>query len=542
MHLNEAKQQAELDFAVIGSGFGGSVAALRLAEKGYQVRVFEKGRRFAAADFPKTNWHMKRWLWLPLLNFLGPFKISLFRHVTVFSGVGVGGGSLVYANTLPIPKDSFFAAPTWSHLGDWQTALAPFYRKAQHMLGATTNKHLTRTDTLMRDVATDIGLDKEFSPTEVAIYFGQPGKTVADPYFGGDGPDRTGCIHCGACMTGCRHGAKNTLDRNYLYLAEKRGAVIQPNSEVVTVKPRHGGGYELRIKQRLGWLRYRRATVYAKQVVFSGGVLGTVNLLLKMQADRRCLPNLSPHLGHFVRTNSESIIGIMSHDQSYNFSQGIAISSIITADEHSHFEPVRYGAGSGAFRLLMAPHAPGTTFWQRMGAMARAVRNGPWGWVKAVFINDFSKQTLILLYMRSLDDTLSFARRHSPWLGGLKTMGSNVGIHGTKPMAFLPEATALAHRIAAKINGVVCNVFPESLLGIASTAHLLGGCCMGTSAADGVIDAQHRVFGYEGLYVVDGSAVSATPGVNPSLTITALAERAMDLIPPKTEARPQRGQ
>ena len=536
--MQHLKQNPEWDFAVIGSGFGGSVSALRLAEKGYRVRVFEKGRRFSAADFPKTNWEVKRWLWLPLLNFLGPFKITMFRHLTVFSGVGVGGGSLVYGNTLPVPKVGFFRAATWAHLGDWQVMLAPFYAKAWHMLGATTNKHLTRTDSLMQDLASDAGLSEHFSPTQVGIYFGEPGKTVKDPFFAGAGPDRAGCNFCGACMTGCRHGAKNTLDRNYLYLAEKLGATIQPNTEVIAVRPKPGGGYQLTLKQRLGWLRFRREIVDTRQVIFSGGVLGTVNLLLKMRDDPTALPKLSPHLGHFIRTNSESIIGIINHNRTYDFSHGVAISSIINTDEHSHLEPVRYGAGSGIFRLLMAPHAPGTSFRQRMISMARNLAANPRGWLKAVFVDDFSKRTLILLYMRSLDDTLSLARKRMPWLGWAKIMGSSTGVNGSSPQAFLPEATALAERMAAKIDGVVGNIFPESLLGIASTAHILGGCCMGTSAADGVINTEHKLFGYDGLYVIDGSAISASPGVNPSLTIAALAERAMDLIPAKHDTRP----
>jgi len=526
-------QSSTFDFVIIGSGFGGSVSALRLTEKGYTVRVLEQGRRLEAHDFPRTNWNIKRWMWLPLFNFLGPFKMSIFRNITVYSGVGVGGGSLVYANTLPVPKDGFFLASSWAHLADWKQQLLPFYDTAKRMLGVATNRHFTLTDKLMEEIATEINCKDKFQATDVGVYFGEPGKTVADPYFQGEGPKRTGCIFCGACMTGCRYGAKNTLDKNYLYLAEKKGATIQADSQVMAVRPLRDQGYELTIRRRKGWMRFAKETIRAQQVVFSGGVLGSVELLLKMRQDPKALPQLSPTLGQFVRTNNESIIGVVTSHSKYNFSKGLAISSIIHTDEHSHLEPVRYGGGSGFFRLLMAPHAPGANVWSRSMAMASAFAIQPMRWFKVMLKPDFSKQTQILLYMRSLDGTLSFVMKRRPWLAFKSSLGSTLGVDGKKPMAFMEEATSLAKLFAKKVDGLLANVFTESVFGIASTAHILGGCCMGRNSSEGVIDHQHRVFGYDGLYVVDGAAVSANPGVNPSLTITALAERAMSFIPTK---------
>jgi cholesterol oxidase len=530
-HLMDDK--CPLDYVVVGSGFGGSVSALRLAEKGYRVAVLEQGRRFSAQDFPRTNWNLKRWLWLPLINFLGPFKMTFLRHVTVYSGVGVGGGSLVYGNTLPVPKDAFFENPSWGHLARWKDELAPFYTLAKKMLGAAPNPRLTQTDHIMADIAREIGVPDKFQPTDVAIHFGSPGKIAKDPYFGGEGPDRFGCIFCGACMTGCRHGAKNTLDKNYLYLAEKRGVTIEPETRVVHIEPMPDGSYLLTAEQRRGWLKKERKIYHARSVVLSAGVLGTVDLLLKMREDPRGLPGLSQRLGEFVRTNSESIIGVISPDPKFDFSEGIAISSIIHTDEHSHIEPVRYGKGSGFFRLLLAPHAPGESTAVRVFNMIGTFLRTPWQWLRVLFVWDFSRHTQILLYMRSLNDGLSFTLKRRPWRAFKKAIVSSVPPSSSKPKAFIPEATHLAGLFAKRVGGVSANVIQETILGTASTAHILGGCAMGRDASDGVIDTSHQVFGYPGLYVIDGSAVSANPGVNPSLTITALAERAMSFIPAK---------
>lgn len=515
----------DYDFIVVGSGFGGSVSGLRLTEKGYRVLMLEKGRELKADDFPKTNWNLKRWLWAPQLGWRGLFKMTFFRHVTVLSGVGVGGGSLVYANTLPVPKTSFFHADAWARLADWERELQPHYATALRMLGATPNPAFTPVDRIMKGVAADMG--KTFEHTNVAVYFGEPGKTVADPYFGGNGPERTGCNFCGACMTGCRVGAKNTLDKNYLYFARKRGMELKADTEVTAVRALPGGGYRVEALAGASIFGRKRLAFTARNVVFAGGVLGTVELLLRMKQDPNGLPNLSDRLGDLVRTNSESLIGVVGNQREYDLSRGVAIGSIIQLDEHSHVEPVRYGGGSGFFRLLIAPHVPGETAVVRLGRFVSSFVRHPIKLLRAVLVPDLSKYSIILLYMKTAEGELRLQ------LGpvGMSTSLSS----GKPPTATLPEATEIADRVAAKIDGFNMSMLPETLFNIPTTAHILGGCCMGDSRETGVIDHQHRVFGYDGLYVVDGSAVSANPGVNPSLTITALAERAMSKIPANVE-------
>ncbi|MFO0565566.1 MAG: FAD-dependent oxidoreductase [Polyangiaceae bacterium] len=520
-----------VDFAIIGSGFGGSVSALRLAEKGYRVLVLEKGRRFSRKDFAETNWDLRRWLWNPALGLRGIFQMTFLRHVTVLHGVGVGGGSLVYANTLPTPTDKFFQAASWAHLADWRTELAPHYATARRMLGSTTNPRVTPGDRILGEIADDIGRPDAFHPTEVAVFFGEPGKEVSDPYFGGAGPARTGCTHCGGCMTGCRVGAKNTLDRNYLYLAERAGAEIRSEIEVTHVKPLAGGGYEL--QTRGSFDSSERERVEAERVVFAGGVMGTVPLLLAAKDDEGSLPALSARLGDFVRTNNEALIGVMSPDSPHDFSSGVAITSILHTDEHSHVEPVRYGPGSSFFRPLMLPHSPKKHPLSRLWGVLGDLSKKPRRWARAYTTRRMSETTQILLYMRTLEGSLRLRLGRSALTGFARGLVSELSPGTEAPTAFLPEAADLARRFAEKTGGVVSALFTETMLGIPTTAHILGGACMGKDASEGVIDAQHRVFGYDGLYVIDGSAISANPGVNPSLTITALAERAMTFIPPK---------
>ena len=519
----------DLDFLVVGSGFGGSVSALRLAEKGYRVAVLEKGRRLGADDFPKSNWNLKRWLWMPALGFRGLFKMTFLRHVTVLSGVGVGGGSLVYANTLPIPKDPFFAAPSWSGLADWKRELAPHYPTVHRMLGAATNPYTTPADEVLREVGRELGRPaSDFQRTPVAVYFGKAEETVPDPYFGGEGPPRTGCSQCGGCMIGCRHGAKNTLDKNYLWLAERRGVAVEPDTEVTWVRPLPEGGY--RVEAQQGARRFGRTarSWTARNVIFAGGVLGTVPLLLKLRASPDGLPGLSARVGEFVRTNSESLLGVVSARREVDYSKGIAITSLLQTDEHSHVEPVRYPSGSGFFRLLLAPAAPGSTALVRMArALATGLRH-PWRALRGAFVLDWARHTTILLYMRTLEGHLRLRRG---WGGLLSSSVSG----GAAPTAFIPEAHDLVRRFGDKVHGLPQGLLTELLLDTPTTAHLLGGACMGATAEDGVIDAQHRVHGYQGLYVVDGSAISANPGVNPSLTIAALAERAMALLPARAD-------
>jgi len=524
-------REKHYDWIIIGSGFGGSVFAHRLTQKGYKVLVIEKGRRFKPEDFPKTNWDLKRWLWNPALGLRGFFQMSFMKHMTVYHGVGVGGGSLVYANTLPKPKSPFFKAKSWGHLADWEKELAPHYETARRMLGSTTNPVMTKGDHVIKEIAQEMGREEHFHPTKVAVFFGEPNKQVPDPYFDGEGPDRVGCNFCGACMTGCRVGAKNTLDKNYLYLAEKHGAEVVPETEVTAIRPMDGGGYRLETKAPFG--KARTDEVTADRVILAGGVMGTMPLLLQMKEDPNGLPKLSDRVGQFVRSNSEALFGVVSTKKGENFSKGVAITSILNTDEHSHIEPVRYGAGSGFFRMLLAPHSPGATAVARLWGMFVAFLRQPGRWLKVLFIKDFAKQSQILLYMRSLEGTLRMK------LGrGLRTvfrrgLMTEVDDPAQAPSAFIDEATELAERFADKVDGVTTTVLTETLLGVPSTAHILGGACMGDSVQTGVINAKHEVFNYPGLYVIDGSAISANPGVNPSLTITTLAERAMTLIPDK---------
>ena len=521
------------DYVIVGSGFGGSVSALRLAERGYRVLVLERGRRFGAEDFPKTNWDLRRWLWLPRLNLRGLFKMTFLPHVTVLSGVGVGGGSLVYANTLPIPKPAFFRAPSWGGLADWEQELAPHYRTARRMLGAEEVPGSTYPDRVLREVARDLGREAHVQPTTVAVYFGQPGKTVPDPYFDGEGPERTGCVHCGGCMLGCRHGSKNTLDKNYLYLAEGLGVEVSPETEVTWVRPADAGGYWVTARHKRRRTRHYRA----RQVIFAGGVLGSVELLLRLQASPEGLPDISPRLGDFVRTNSEALFGVTTPRRDLDMSQGVAITSIFHTDERSHLELVRYPKGAGFFRLLSLPHAPGDALGLRLARLAGATLKHPLKLLRAALVPDWAKSTLILLYMQTAEGHLRLKLGRSLGNGLQADALTSTLSGGEAPKAFMPEATELAERVAEKLDGVPQSMATEAALGIPTTAHILGGCCMGASAEEGVIDHRHRVFGYPGLYVIDGSAVSANPGVNPSLTITALAERAMTFIPGIGEAR-----
>lgn len=513
----------DYDYIIIGSGFGGSVAALRLSEKGYRVLVLEKGKWFRSSDFPKTNWNLKRWLWVPVLRFFGFFKVTYFRHISILSGVGVGGGSLMYANTLHIPKTEYFEAKTWSHLADWENELKPHYQTALHMLGATENPRLEVGDLALQKLSSELGKEDLFQPTNVAVYFGEPDKTVPDPYFNGEGPERTGCNFCGGCMIGCQYNAKNTLDKNYLYLAQKKGAEIKSESEAYDVRPlnnQHGeDGYRIYWKKATSLFK-KRGSFTCRGIIFSGGVLGSVQLLLKLRESS--LPFLSNRIGHFIRTNSESLSGITVYDKQTVFSDGIAIGSILQTDENSHLEPVRYPAGSGAWRLLMAPMAHGRNIFIRIGLFLWDWLSQPIKNLKIYFVDDWAKRTQILLFMQTINTTLRFSK-------GLFRMKSGIASGETLP-TFIPEAKDLAEKYAKIVNGKPTTLLTEMILSIPLTAHILGGAVMGESGEEGVIDKYNRVFGYKNMYVCDGSMISANPGVNPSLTITAISERAMSRI------------
>jgi cholesterol oxidase len=516
----------DYDYIIIGSGFGGSVSALRLSEKGYNVLVLEKGKWLVAKDFPATNWNLRKWLWLPALRCFGLFKITFFRHVAILSGAGVGGGSLVYANTLPIPETIFFQAETWAHLADWENELKPFYQLALRMMGAAPNPRLEIGDRALQQLAQEIGKADQFHPTTVAVYFGEPGVTAADPYFNGNGPTRTGCIFCGGCMLGCRHNAKNTLDKNYLYFARQNGAKIQAESEVYNVAPldqqNGAGGYKVKWKSSTSILK-TNGEYTCRGVVFAGGVLGTVKLLLKLKATS--LPNLSEKVGTSIRTNSESLIGVTTFQSGTEFSNGIAIGSILHTDAHSHVEPVRYSAGSGFWRVFMSPLIGGSNTLARITKIFLDILQHPLENLKIFFTDDWSKRTQILLFMQTINSMLRFSK-------GLFGMKSALD-KGAAPTAFIPEAKELAKRYAKIVNGKPTVLLTETLFGIPTTAHILGGAVMGKDKDEGVIDKDNRVFGYENMYVCDGAMISANPGVNPSLTIMAITERAMSKIPAK---------
>lgn len=517
----------DYDYIIIGSGFGGSVSALRLSEKGYKVLVIEKGKWYRAEDFPRTNWQFSRWLWLPSLRWFGIMKITIFRHVGFITGTGVGGGSLVYANTLPVPKPAFFHSGSWAGLADWQTELAPFYDLALRMLGAAKNPGLFDGEKALQELARDIGREQHFDATNVAVYFGQPGKTAPDPYFNGQGPERAGCTFCGACMTGCRHNAKNTLDKNYLHLAQQLGAEILAEHEVFDVRPlgKNDGseGYTVHFRPSTRFFKPKK-TVRAKGVVFAGGVLGTVKLLLKLK--QGSLPNLSDRVGQDVRTNNESLIAVTSPDNGRDFSRGLAIGAILHTDADSHLELCRYGAGSGAWRMTFLPFVSGKNLLFRLFKMFWEIVSNPRTYFRYLRVKDWAKNSVVMLFMQTLDSTLTFTR--GP-LGGMRS-----AVSGTeKPAAFIPRAIELARKFEKIMRGKAMAFGLTPLAGIPGTAHILGGAVMGDSPATGVIDRDNRVFGYENLLVCDGAMISANPGVNPSLSITAIAERAMSRLPEK---------
>lgn len=518
----------DYDVVVVGSGFGGSVAALRLTEKGYRVGVLEAGRRFADHELPTTSWQLRRFLWAPALGCYGIQRIHLLRNLVVLAGAGVGGGSLNYANTLYGPPEAFFDDPQWAHLADWRAELDRHYDQAQRMLGVTTYPGHTAADEVMQQVARDMGVLKSYRPTPVGVFFGPPGEEADDPYFGGVGPRRTGCIECGSCMTGCRVGAKNTLVKNYLYLAERAGAMVHALTTVTAIRPQPDGTWRLdAVRTGKRW----RRTIRANQVVLAAGTWGTQQLLHRMR-DNGVLPRLSPRLGELTRTNSEAIVGASrtTVDPRRDFSRGVAITSSFHPDEHTHIEPVRYGRGSNAMGLLQTVSTDGVSDTPRWRQLLRFVTEHPIRTARLLSVRHWSERTVILLVMQALDNSLTTYRRR-----GRLTSRSG---HGEPNPTFIPAGFQASHLTAKHIGGTAGSTWGE-LFEVPITAHFLGGCPMGATAGEGVIDAYHRVHGYPGLSVVDGSAVSANLGVNPALTITALAERAFALWPNKGDRDPR---
>ncbi len=516
---------SDYDYIVIGSGFGGSVAACRLAEKGYSVAVVEMGKRWRAEDFPKTTWNLRRWLWRPRLGLYGFYNMRPFRHVMILCGNAVGGGSITYANTLLSPPESVWSEGSWQGLADWQREMPAHYAAARTMLGVTQNQILGDADNVLKQMADAQGIGETFYKTDVAVYFGDgPGKRHPDPYFGGEGPPRSGCVGCGGCMVGCRFGAKNTLDLNYLYFAEKRGAVILAETRVTELVPKDGG-YDVVTERSTARVFKERKTLRARNVVLAASALGTMDLLMR---NRHNLPALSPKLGADVRTNAESLIGVRFPGKRFDMSKGIAIGSGIYLDRFTHIEATRYSEGSDVLGLLATLLVDGRG-WRRIAKWIGSAFRHPIRFARAAWPFGFARQTLILLVMQTIDATLTFALRRRWWWPFGKLLASE----GTRIPTNIPQANEFAKKAADALGGIPITSSSEILFDLPMTAHCIGGCVMGADAEHGVIDAQHRVFNYQNLLVVDGSAVGANLGVNPSLTITALAERAMSFIPPK---------
>ena len=524
----------DYDWLVVGSGFGGSVAALRLAEKGYRVGVLECGRRFGDEDFAKTAWNLRRYFWAPLLGLRGIFRMTLFRDVFIVSGSGVGGGSLGYANTLYRARPAFFRDPQWSELGSWQAELEPHYDTAEWMLGVTEYPDEGPADTLLQELGEELGVGETYKPTRVGVYFGDAGKQVPDPFFGGEGPARRGCIQCGSCMVGCRHNAKNTLVKNYLWFAERLGAEVLPERLVTEIRPLGAAdgsqGYRLTTEHPGAWLRRRRRTHTARGVVVAAGALGTNRLLARCKLGGS-LPRVSDRLGELVRTNSESILAVTAPDDSRDFARSIAITSSIYPDPDTHVEVVTYGrAGDAMSFLFTLLTGKGTSLTRPLLWLGQAARH-PIRLLRTLWPFKWSQRTVILLVMQTLDNAIRL-RSKRRLLGGGVSLQTEQDPERPIP-TFIPAANAAAERMAEKVGGMAQSGTTESVFNIPTTAHILGGAAIGADATRGVVDASHRVFGYEDLIVCDGSAVPANPGVNPSLTITALAERAMSLVPPR---------
>ncbi|WP_407358218.1 GMC family oxidoreductase [Microbacterium sp. LTA6] len=523
------------DVVVIGSGFGGSVAALRLVEKGYRVLVYEAGRRFEDNDFAKTNWNVRRYLWAPALGCFGIQRIHRLPHVMILAGAGVGGGSLNYANTLYQPGGAFFADPQWGSLADWETELAPHYATAKRMLGVVERyPHTGPVERIMAGAAEDLGVGSTFRHAPVGVWFGRPGELTADPYFGGEGPARTGCTLCGNCMVGCRAGAKNTLMKNYLALAERRGAVIEPLRTVTDVRELADGGFAVTTQRSGAWLRRGQRTVHARQVVLAAGTWGTQQLLHRMKQSG-ALPGVSDAVGRLTRTNSEALDGAVAVavPESLELARGVAITTSFHVDERTHVENVRYGPGSNLMGALASVMVPGDRrLGRRLLSLAGRVLRAPIRQFRLGSLHRWSERGIIALVMQTADNslTLSLRRRF-----GRLAMTSAQG-HGEPNPSYLPQAHRAAAAIAARVQqegGVPTEArgsWPE-VFGIPMTAHFLGGAVISETPETGVVDRYHRVWGHPRLHVVDGAAVPANPGVNPSLTITALAERAMSFWP-----------
>ncbi|QGG42507.1 GMC oxidoreductase [Aeromicrobium yanjiei] len=531
----------DYDVLVIGSGFGGSVSALRLTEKGYKVAVLEAGKRYEDADFAASSWHLRKFLWLPQLGCYGIQRIDKLRDALILSGAGVGGGSLVYANTLYEPLDPFYEDPAWGHITDWKAELAPYYDQAKRMLGVTVYPYVSPADEIVKKVAERMGVGGTFHHTPVGVFFGEPGEEppapggapVPDPFFGGMGPDRNACLNCGECMTGCRHNAKNTLVKNYLHLAEAAGAEVHPLTTVVSVRPRAGGGYEIETRRTDKRFRKHRV-ITAEQVVFSASTMGTQKLLHRMR-DQGHLPRVSARLGVLTRTNSEALLGSIADDNDVDYSEGVAITSSFHPDEFTHVEPTRYGRRSNAMSLLQTVLTDGSTTVPRWRVWLKEMWRQKRNLRKLYDLQHWSERTVIALVMQTHDNSITTYTKRG--ITGRRRLTSKQG-HGAPNPAFIEPGHRAVQMMAEEMGGTPGGTIGEPF-NVPLTAHFMGGCAIGDSPESGVVDPYQRLYGHEGLHVADGSTVSANLGVNPSLTITAQTERAMSYWPNKGEADPR---
>jgi cholesterol oxidase len=536
--VNGARERLDYDWIVVGSGFGGSVSALRLAEKGYRVAILECGRRYRDEDFAESTWNLRRYYWMPKIGLRGIFRMTVFKDVFIVSGSGVGGGSLGYANTLYRARPAFFRDPQWASLGDWESALEAHYETAEGMLGVTDYPLEGPADLLLREYGEEIGVGETYKQTRVGAFFGEPGKEVPDPYFGGAGPPRSGCVGCGSCMVGCRYNAKNTLVKNYLWFAERNGVEILPERQVTDVRPIPGGaedgsdGYEVTSERSGSWIRRQRSTLTARGVVIAAGALGT-NKLLADCRHRGSLGRVSHRLGDLVRTNSESINAVTAPDDERDFAKSVAISSSIYPDPDTHIEVVTYGRRADSMSYLFTLlTGKGTKLTRPLLWLGQLFRH-PLRFLRLLWPSRWSRRTVILLVMQTLDNAIRLRPKR-------RLLGRGVRLQTEqdpdKPNpTYIPAADHVARWMASRTGGMAQSGINEAIFNIPTTAHILGGAAMGADPEHGVVDERNRVFGYENLMVCDGAAIPANPGVNPSLTITALAEHAMTHVPAKEE-------
>jgi cholesterol oxidase len=530
-HDQQQSQHFDYDAIIVGSGFGGSVAALRLSEKGYKVAVLEKGKRWTEEDYPRSNWNLRKGFWFPWVSCYGAWRLHLLREVLILHGVGVGGGSLLYANTHFEPPESVWDDPQWKDLEDWRSIMPAHYATARRMLGTTPNPKFGPADDALRNAAVRRGRGDTFTPTDVGVFFGEPDVEVPDPYFDGEGPARTGCTFCGACMVGCRKGAKNTLDKNYLYLAEKLGATVIPETMVHCVEPLEGGGYRIRWKRSTRRFFAEKGEMTASKVVLSAGVLGTVSLLMSCR-EAGSLKNVSEEVGNVVRTNSEVMLGITSYSRT-DLWEGVAITSKAEMDEVTHMEPVRFPPGSDVMLLL------GTIMTEGGGKIPRSLRwvgriiRHPLRFLRVTWPFGKAARSTILLVMQTLDNHTRLVRRRQFLWPFTKAITSRPDPDQPGIPSYIPIANEVAAEMGRELKAEPQSSLNEVMLDTSTTAHILGGCAIASDASSGVVDSSGEVFGHPGLYVMDGSLIGANLGVNPSLTITALSEHIASRFPEK---------